>query len=68
MFLNILVKTVVGFMAISTASAHIEMSWPYPLRSKFDPNTPEFLIDHDMIEPLNPDGEFAVSKTINEKN
>jgi len=65
MFPNTLLKAVVGFMAISIASAHIELSWPYPLRSKFDPYTPEYLIDYDMIEPLNADGECAVSQTLN---
>jgi hypothetical protein len=65
MFPNTLVKAVAGFMAISVASAHIELSWPYPLRSKFNPYTPQDLIDYDMINPLKANGEFVVYKTIN---
>jgi hypothetical protein len=56
MFPNTLVKAVAGFMAIGVASAHMELDWPYPLRSKFDPNTPQDMIDYSMTSPLNMDG------------
>lgn len=65
MFPNMLVKAVATFMAIGVASAHMELNWPYPLRSKYDPNTPQDLIDYSMTSPLNADGEFIVYKTMN---
>ncbi len=36
--------------------AHMEMSYPYPLRSRLDPLTPGDLRDYDNIAPLRPDG------------
>lgn len=35
---------------------HMEMSWPYPLHSKFDPKNTYHNIDYSMTEPLNADG------------
>lgn len=36
---------------------HMEMSWPYPFRSKFNPkNTAAANIDYSMTTPLSPDG------------
>ncbi|KAK4923677.1 hypothetical protein LTR28_012481, partial [Elasticomyces elasticus] len=40
----------------SGAMAHMEMSWPHPLRSKFNPDTPQSMIDYSMTSPLNSDG------------
>ncbi|KAI9882856.1 MAG: hypothetical protein M1823_005396 [Watsoniomyces obsoletus] len=37
-------------------SAHMEMSSPYPLRSKFNPQTPSGLRDYNLMAPLLPDG------------
>lgn len=34
----------------------MEMSWPYPLRSKFNPDTPEGMIDYSMTSPLEASG------------
>lgn len=65
---NNLVKAVVGFIIISVASAHIELSWPYPLRSKYNPDTPQDLIDYDMINPLHANGEFGIYKTVMSNN
>lgn len=41
---------------ISAARAHMEMRRPYPIRSKFDPQTPNELRDYNMIAPLLADG------------
>lgn len=38
------------------ALAHMEMKYPFPMRSKFDPQTPNDSIDYDMVAPLLPDG------------
>ncbi|QMW34779.1 hypothetical protein G4B84_010270 [Aspergillus flavus NRRL3357] len=38
------------------AAAHMEISWPYPLRGRFDPYSDPFLIDYSMTSPLYPDG------------
>ena len=39
-------------------SCHMEMIWPYPIRSKYDhdPANTSQLIDYDMTSPLNADG------------
>ena len=36
--------------------AHMEMSWPYPLHSKFDPANSYTVIDYSMTAPLFADG------------
>lgn len=36
--------------------SHIEMSWPYSLRSKYNPDTPEASIDYNMMAPLHSSG------------
>ena len=37
-------------------SSHMEMSWPYPLRSKFNPANSYQIIDYSMTSPLSADG------------
>jgi hypothetical protein len=59
-----LVKAVVGFLTLGVASAHIELSWPYPLRSKYNPDSPQDLIDYDMINPLYANGESIMYKPV----
>ncbi|KAH1354797.1 hypothetical protein KXW28_004200 [Aspergillus fumigatus] len=49
-------KVVMGLLTASLAAAHMEMSWPYPLRSRFDTQVPEEDIDYSMTSPLNSDG------------
>jgi hypothetical protein len=49
-------KVVLGLLTVSLAAAHMEMSWPYPLRSRFDPQVPEEDIDYSMTSPLDSDG------------
>lgn len=41
---------------LPSASGHMEMSWPYPLRSSFNPNNNYTDIDYSMTSPLNADG------------
>lgn len=59
-------KAVIGLMAVGIASAHMELSWPYPLRSKYDPQSTS--ADYSMTDPLKTDGihlfpniEFQIS-------
>ncbi|KAF2803618.1 uncharacterized protein BDZ99DRAFT_399630, partial [Mytilinidion resinicola] len=47
---------------LSIASAHMQMSWPYPLRSPLDPLTPSELKDYNMISPLDPSGDDYACK------
>lgn len=44
------------FSLLPPALCHMQMSWPYPLRSEFNPATPESEIDYSMTSPLNADG------------
>ncbi|KAI9703745.1 MAG: hypothetical protein M1836_007515 [Candelina mexicana] len=44
------------FLFLTQGTAHMQLSWPPPLRSKFDPQTPSALIDYNMVAPLLPDG------------
>lgn len=59
-------KVVMGLLTASLAAAHMEMSWPYPLRSRFDPQVPEEDIDYSMTSPLNSDGASPLSHYHNE--
>ncbi|KAI9893415.1 MAG: hypothetical protein M1814_006712 [Vezdaea aestivalis] len=44
-------------LALPTYSlAHMEMNWPYPLKSKFDPTNRDSDRDYNQIAPLNADG------------
>ena len=40
---------------LSPASCHMEMSWPYPLRSKYNPANSYSSIDYSMTSPLDQD-------------
>lgn len=40
----------------SQAMGHMEMSWPYPLRSKYNPANSYSIIDYSMTSPLAADG------------
>ncbi|EGP91378.1 uncharacterized protein MYCGRDRAFT_33493, partial [Zymoseptoria tritici IPO323] len=42
--------------SVQPALAHMEMRWPLPLHSKFNPDTPENKIDYSMTSPLKNDG------------
>ena len=44
------------FLILPPALGHMEMNWPYPLRSKFNPETPEANIDYSMTSPLDASG------------
>jgi hypothetical protein len=54
-----MLKTLVGLLSIGLATAHMELSWPYPLRSKFDPQNNSSDIDYSMTAPLLADGVDA---------
>ncbi|KAF2497559.1 hypothetical protein BU16DRAFT_456589, partial [Lophium mytilinum] len=47
---------------LSIASAHMQMSWPYPLRSPLDPLNPPEMKDYNMISPLDPSGDDYACK------
>nr|OQO15673.1 hypothetical protein B0A51_16803 [Rachicladosporium sp. CCFEE 5018] len=44
------------FLALPPALCHMQLSWPYPLHSKYNPSTPEALIDYSMTSPLDASG------------
>ncbi|KAM0793788.1 hypothetical protein ACM66B_001205 [Microbotryomycetes sp. NB124-2] len=44
-----------SYLAVSV-QAHIQLFYPPPIRSKFDPQTPESMIDYSMTSPLLADG------------
>jgi hypothetical protein len=51
------VTSVITLLSISGITApHMEMSSPYPLRSKFN-STNNPAVDYSMPNPLDPDGE-----------
>ena len=43
-------------LAIPLALCHVQMTWPAPLRSKYNPSTPENLIDYSISSPLSASG------------
>ncbi|ETN47196.1 uncharacterized protein HMPREF1541_01387 [Cyphellophora europaea CBS 101466] len=47
---------------ILTCTAHMQMSWPYPLRSSLNPAVPESLKDYDTASPLLRDGTDFLCK------
>ncbi|TYJ55791.1 hypothetical protein B9479_003569 [Cryptococcus floricola] len=47
-----------SLLAASSALAHIQMAWPYPLHSALNPATPEALKDYSMTSPLVTDGTY----------
>lgn len=47
---------------LRVTSAHIQMSWPYPLRSPLDPNGASELKDYNMIAPLQASGDDYACK------
>lgn len=44
------------FFLLPSALAHMEMSWPYPLHSKYNPANNYNDIDYSMTSPLEADG------------
>lgn len=55
----------VALTALSAVSAHMQMSWPYPLHSTFNPNTPESLKDYSMTAPLVGGGPYPCKGYVN---
>lgn len=52
-----LAKTALSaLVAAGMTAAHMQMSWPYPLRSEFDPENNSSEIDYSMTNPLDSDG------------
>ncbi|KFY06801.1 hypothetical protein V492_07722 [Pseudogymnoascus sp. VKM F-4246] len=47
---------VAALLAVGPAAAHMELDWPYPLHSKFDPANDYTIIDYSMTSPLLADG------------
>ncbi|KAH8816052.1 carbohydrate-binding module family 18 protein [Xylogone sp. PMI_703] len=41
---------------VSTASAHIAITWPLPFRASYNPNSDPSKIDYSITSPLNADG------------
>lgn len=58
-----LTPTTTNILALSALTGlsygHMELSWPYPIHSKFDPaNSGSSDIDYSMTEPLKGDGKL----------
>lgn len=52
-----LAKTIFSsLLAAGFTAAHMQISWPYPLRSEFDPENSWDEIDYSMTNPLHQDG------------
>ncbi|OBT65572.1 hypothetical protein VE03_05046 [Pseudogymnoascus sp. 23342-1-I1] len=45
-----------ALLAAGPAMAHMQLNWPYPLRSQFDPANDYTIIDYSMNSPLLADG------------
>ena len=45
-----------SLLLLPLVSCHMEMSWPYPLRSKYNPANSYNIIDYSMTSPLEADG------------
>ena len=43
-------------LALPPALCHVQMTWPAPLRSKYNPSTPNNLIDYSIASPLSASG------------
>jgi hypothetical protein len=43
-------------LALPPALCHVQMTWPAPLRSKYNPSTPNALIDYSISSPLSASG------------
>jgi hypothetical protein len=43
-------------IALPPALCHVQMTWPAPLRSKYNPSTPNNLIDYSISSPLSASG------------
>lgn len=43
-------------LSCGLAAAHMQMSWPYPIRSPLDPQNRGSDKDYDMANPLSPSG------------
>jgi hypothetical protein len=43
-------------IALPPALCHVQMTWPAPLRSKYNPSTPNNLIDYSIASPLSASG------------
>ncbi|KPV78046.1 uncharacterized protein RHOBADRAFT_50565 [Rhodotorula graminis WP1] len=52
-------------LATTLVSAHIQLQYPPPINSKFDPQTAEANIDYSMTAPLFPDGSNYPCKGYN---
>lgn len=49
----------------SSANAHMQLSWPYPLHSTFNPKTPENAKEYSMTSPLLAGGTYPCKGFIN---
>ncbi|WVQ80049.1 hypothetical protein IAT38_002150 [Cryptococcus sp. DSM 104549] len=47
-----------SLLAASSALAHCQLAWPYPLHSPLNPDTPEAIKDYSMTSPLITDGTY----------
>ncbi|KAK8854655.1 hypothetical protein IAR55_003394 [Kwoniella newhampshirensis] len=54
-----------SLLAASSALAHCQLAWPFPLHSPLNPATPEAIKDYSMTSPLVTDGTYPCKGFIN---
>jgi hypothetical protein len=53
---SVLLSSLSSVLLFQNAAAHVEMSQPFPMRSRLDPQVPENLKDYNLKSPLDPSG------------
>ena len=51
-----LTALIAALSLLSSAKAHMSLSWPEPFRAEVNPFVPQAEIDYSITSPLNPDG------------
>ncbi|WVQ95100.1 hypothetical protein IAU59_002194 [Kwoniella sp. CBS 9459] len=65
MFANSRLAVLLTLLAASSAMAHCQLAWPFPLHSPLNPATPEAIKDYSMTSPLITSGTYPCKGYIN---
>ncbi|OCF32734.1 hypothetical protein I316_05655 [Kwoniella heveanensis BCC8398] len=65
MFANSRLVVLSTLLAASSAMAHCQLAWPFPLHSPLNPATPEAIKDYSMTSPLISSGTYPCKGYIN---
>ncbi|WVF67528.1 hypothetical protein IAT40_002284 [Kwoniella sp. CBS 6097] len=65
MFANSRLVAISTLLAASSAMAHCQLAWPFPLHSPLNPATPEAIKDYSMTSPLITSGTYPCKGYIN---